>query len=249
MHPALVGPIMATHLKIKESPLLCVTDRSSGHTEAWESSTPTRGATPKRGKTLPGAPGTPPARQRTLCRAKKTSPCYLLSGPQAQRDLVVCRVKRDGHPQGLRGLADVLQPDAVRHALRGQHAPVAPEQLRDDGLGQLRLTRLAPVRHAEMQHRPIQRQWGGGDVEGGQRAAVPFLDAQAHGGGRAVAVLEGVADGVVHDERTQDLRWGDGGGPSGRGYQQGAWQKALAVGNSTTGGIIFWGGSDQDELA
>ena len=32
-----------------------MTDHSSGHTEEWESFTPTRGATPKRGKTLPGA--------------------------------------------------------------------------------------------------------------------------------------------------------------------------------------------------
>ena len=38
-------------------PLLCVTDHSSGHTEEWESLSPTQGATPKRGKTLPGAPG------------------------------------------------------------------------------------------------------------------------------------------------------------------------------------------------
>ena len=46
----------AAHLKIKESiPLLCVTDHSSGHAEEWESLTPTRGATPGRGKTLPGA--------------------------------------------------------------------------------------------------------------------------------------------------------------------------------------------------
>ena len=37
-------------------PLLCVTDHSSGHTEGWESLTPTQGATPKRGKTLPGTP-------------------------------------------------------------------------------------------------------------------------------------------------------------------------------------------------
>ena len=37
-------------------PLLCVTDHSSGHTKEWESLTPTRGATQKRGKTLPGAP-------------------------------------------------------------------------------------------------------------------------------------------------------------------------------------------------
>ena len=37
-------------------PLLCVTDHSTGHTEKWESLTPTRRATPKRGKTLPGAP-------------------------------------------------------------------------------------------------------------------------------------------------------------------------------------------------
>ena len=36
-------------------PLLCVTDHSSGHTEEWESLTPTRGATPKLGKTLHGA--------------------------------------------------------------------------------------------------------------------------------------------------------------------------------------------------
>ena len=36
-------------------PLLCVMDHSSGHTEEWVSSTPTPGATPKRGKTLPGA--------------------------------------------------------------------------------------------------------------------------------------------------------------------------------------------------
>ena len=35
-------------------PLLCVTDHSSGRTEEWGSVTPTRGATPKRGKTLPG---------------------------------------------------------------------------------------------------------------------------------------------------------------------------------------------------
>ena len=35
-------------------PFLCVTDHSSGHTEEWESVTLTRGATPKRGKTLPG---------------------------------------------------------------------------------------------------------------------------------------------------------------------------------------------------
>ena len=38
-------------------PLLCVTDHSSGHTEEWESLTSTRGATPKRRKTLPGVPG------------------------------------------------------------------------------------------------------------------------------------------------------------------------------------------------
>ena len=38
-------------------PLLCVTDHSSGHIEEWASLTPTRGATPKRGKTLPGTPG------------------------------------------------------------------------------------------------------------------------------------------------------------------------------------------------
>ena len=37
--------------------LLHVTDHSSGHAEEWESLTPTRRATPKRGKTLPGAPG------------------------------------------------------------------------------------------------------------------------------------------------------------------------------------------------
>ena len=36
MHPTLVGPVVATHLKIKESPLLCVMDHSSGHTEEWE---------------------------------------------------------------------------------------------------------------------------------------------------------------------------------------------------------------------
>ena len=52
---------MATHLKIKEFPLLCVADHSSGHTEEWESLTPTQGATPKRRKTLPGAPGVCPA--------------------------------------------------------------------------------------------------------------------------------------------------------------------------------------------
>ena len=55
---------MATHLKIKESPFCA--DHSSGHTEEWESLTPTRGATPKRGKTLPGAC---PARYRTLSEA------------------------------------------------------------------------------------------------------------------------------------------------------------------------------------
>ena len=38
-------------------PLLCMMDHSSGHTEEWESLTPTRGATPKCGKTLPGVPG------------------------------------------------------------------------------------------------------------------------------------------------------------------------------------------------
>ena len=52
---------MATHLKIKES---CVTDHSSGHAEEWESLTPTRGARPKRGKTLSAAPGTPTYSQR-----------------------------------------------------------------------------------------------------------------------------------------------------------------------------------------
>ena len=36
-------------------PLLCVTDHSSGHTEERQSLTPTRGATPKRGNTLPRA--------------------------------------------------------------------------------------------------------------------------------------------------------------------------------------------------
>ena len=41
MHPTLVGPIMATQY---------VTDHSSGHTKEWESLTPTRGATLKRGK-------------------------------------------------------------------------------------------------------------------------------------------------------------------------------------------------------
>ena len=46
MHPTLVGPIMATHLKIKEPPSCGVTDHSSD-TEEWESLTPTRGATPK----------------------------------------------------------------------------------------------------------------------------------------------------------------------------------------------------------
>ena len=48
-------PIMATHLKNQRIPLLCVTDHSRDHTEAWDSLTPTRGATPKRGKSLPGA--------------------------------------------------------------------------------------------------------------------------------------------------------------------------------------------------
>ena len=42
-------------------PLLRVTDHSSGHTEEWESLTPTRGARPKRGKTLPGARHVPGA--------------------------------------------------------------------------------------------------------------------------------------------------------------------------------------------
>ena len=42
-------------LQNQRPPLLCVTDHSSGHTEEWESLTPTRGATPKHGKTLPGA--------------------------------------------------------------------------------------------------------------------------------------------------------------------------------------------------
>ena len=36
-------------------PFLCMTDHSNGHTEEWESLTPTRGATPKPGKTLPGS--------------------------------------------------------------------------------------------------------------------------------------------------------------------------------------------------
>ena len=40
MHPILVGPIMATHLKIKESPS-CARWTSSGHTEEWESLAPT----------------------------------------------------------------------------------------------------------------------------------------------------------------------------------------------------------------
>ena len=43
--------------------LLCMTDHSRGHTEAWVFLTPTQGAAPKRWKTLPG---TCPARLHTL---------------------------------------------------------------------------------------------------------------------------------------------------------------------------------------
>ena len=56
-------------------PFLCVTDHSSGHTEEWESLTPTRRATPKREKTLPGAPGVCPARYRTLHNAGEALFC------------------------------------------------------------------------------------------------------------------------------------------------------------------------------
>ena len=56
LHPPLVGPIMATHLKIKESPLLCMTDHPSGHTEEWESLTPTRGPHQSVGKLCPVRP-------------------------------------------------------------------------------------------------------------------------------------------------------------------------------------------------
>ena len=55
-------------------PLLCVTDHSSGHTEEWESLTPTQRATPKRGKTLPGAPGACLMHYRTLRHQHTESP-------------------------------------------------------------------------------------------------------------------------------------------------------------------------------